>query len=248
MKPIRALSLALVCAVLLTISAAFFPAGAQYTPPNGGGGGGGTCAGLFGDVTGTCGANNISNFSQSVTVATGQDLGTAAHPLHNWVWNGQGVYGVGYFTNTGTPTAQRAIAWRDLGGTVAFTSDIPNTQIATHFDGGGSAITGTKVSCQRIPYGGTITGWYIDSDVSGSATFGARKVAFASYTGVAGYAGYTDVTGGGTAPTISSNTNNNSSTLTSWVTAVSQGQIYCFQVSSVTSSTVLDVYLEVTHP
>jgi hypothetical protein len=120
-----------------------------------------------------------------------------------------------------------------------------NRTIAFHFDGSGSALSGTTVRCERTPYAGTINAWYIDADVSGSATFGVRSVAFTSYTGSAGYSGYTDVTGGGTAPVLSSAVTATFANLTSWVTSVTAGTEYCVQLSSPASVTWADVYLVV---
>lgn len=109
----------------------------------------------------------------------------------------------------------------------------------------GSVIAGTITGCKRIEYAGTISGWYVYGNVSGSATLGVRSVAFASYTGLAGFSGYTDVTGGGTAPSLSTAVINSSTTLTSWVTAVTANSIVCVQLSSPASVSTLDVVLQV---
>lgn len=181
-----------------------------------------------------------------VKAATNQVVYTGVNPAGKTCGPGtpftvyySGSTQTGYLCKSGIMTLSTS-----SGGGGATTNQ--NTrQIAVHFDGGGSAITGTTTTCQRVPYAGTINGWYIDSDVSGSGTLGVRSVAFASYTGTSGYSGYTDVTGGGTAPVITSATNAIFSNLTSWVTSVTAGQIFCFQLSSVTTSTVIDVYLQV---
>lgn len=117
--------------------------------------------------------------------------------------------------------------------------------IGFHLDGGGSALSGTITSCLRVPYAGTITGWYIDADQSGSITLAVRKVAFASYTGTAGFSGYTDVTGGGTAPVLSSAVTATFANLTSWVTAVTAGQEYCIQGTSPATITWANIYITV---
>ncbi len=127
-------------------------------------------------------------------------------------------------------------------------TDIPANskirQMAFHFDGGGSVLASTVTTCAMQPIGGTITGWYIEGDVSGSATFALRSVAFgAGYTGVAGFSGYTDVTGGGTAPTISSAVQRTFSNLTSWVTTWNAGDILCAQMTSPTSFTWVNLHL-----
>lgn len=118
-------------------------------------------------------------------------------------------------------------------------------QMGFHFDGGGSALTGTQTSCTRVAPGATITGWYIEGDQAGSATFSVRSVAFASYTGTAGFSGYTDITGGGTAPTITTAASNSSTTLTSWVTAWTGGNIFCAQMTSPSAFNWVNLHLAV---
>lgn len=133
--------------------------------------------------------------------------------------------------------------WRTATASDIRQITVLNRLIGFNFNGGGSALSGTTVSCQRVAYTGTIVGWYIDADVAGSATFGVRSVAFGSYTGVAGYSGYTDVTGGGTAPVLSSAAEATFSNLTSWVTSVSAGTEVCAQLSSPATAAWVNLYL-----
>ncbi len=143
----------------------------------------------------------------------------------------------------GNGTPGNATAEIDVGSCIGCNSTNQNIRtIGYNFDGGGSALSGTITRCVRVPYAGTITGWYIDADQSGSATFGVRSVAFASYTGSAGYSGYTDVTGGGTAPVLSSAVTATFANLTSWATAVTAKE-YCMQLSSPATVTWINVYL-----
>lgn len=130
-----------------------------------------------------------------------------------------------------------------MGGVVDAGTNINIRQFGAHFDGQGSALSGTIVACQRVPWAGSITGWYVIADASGSATIGVKKVAFASYTGESGYSGYTDVTGGGTAPGLSSAVTATFSNLTSWSTSVTAGQVYCIQLSSPATAKKVDVYI-----
>jgi hypothetical protein len=192
---------------------------AQYTPPSGGGSSG--CSSLGGDVTGTCAANTVAKLQNRALAAT-------------------------------APSDTNTICWAAAGSTwkpctaAAATANQNIRTIGYHFDGGGSALSGTITYCAAVPSAGTISGWHIDADQSGSATFGVRKVAFASYTGTAGFSGYTDVTGGGTAPVLSSAVTATSSSLTSWVTTVTAGQEYCFQLSSPATVTWVNVVLQFT--
>lgn len=118
-------------------------------------------------------------------------------------------------------------------------------QLGISFNGNGSALSGTLTGCTRAPYSGSATGWYVWADVSGSATIGVRTVAFGSYTGTAGYSGYTDVVNGGTAPSLTSAAQNSSTTMTNWL-GITQGNIYCVQVTSPATATVLNVVLAIT--
>jgi len=148
---------------------------------------------------------------------------------------------------SGLPNSALANAATTVNGqtcTLGSTCTVPTSHvIAFHFDGGGSALSGTTVRCERAPVTSTINGWYIDADQSGSATFGVRSVAFASYTGSAGYSGYTDVTGGGTAPVLSSAVTATFAKLTSWVTSVTAGAEYCVQLSSPSTITWANLYI-----
>lgn len=190
-------------------------------------------------------ASSIQSFAQVPAGGTGDRALTAGAVLI-----GSGVFPVQFAV---TPNdATKALCGSNppafaatCAGSGGATTNQNLRQIAFHFDGGGSPLSGTITSCQRIQYAGAINGWYVDADVAGSGTIGVRSVAFASYTGVAGYSGYTDVTGGGTPPSISSGTNATFSNLTSWTTAVTAGQEWCFQLTAPATSTVIDGYLQV---
>ena len=207
---------------------------AQYTPPNGGGSGG-SCGSLGGDVTGTCAANTVTKI-QNVAVSGVQGTGTNPKVMAA----GAILPGIGF------------VFCQDTNGLVTTASckaGTTNQNLRTmgyHFDGGGSALSGTITYCSQVPITGTILGWHIDADQSGSATFAVRSVAFGSYTGTAGFAGYTDVTGGGTAPILSSAVTATSANLTSWVTSVNATDEYCFQLSSPATITWVNVVINFT--
>ena len=173
---------------------------------------------------------------QLVTVAPSGATSCRSNPRMLVTGSGSGTI----YTPQGTPTC----TWQPYagGGGGGGTANQNIRTIGFSFDGGGSALSGTITRCVRVPYAGTITGWYIDADQSGSATFSVRSVAFASYTGSAGYSGYTDVTGGGTAPVLSSAVTATFANLTSWATAVTAKE-YCIQLTSPTTITWVNVYL-----
>ena len=108
------------------------------------------------------------------------------------------------------------------------------------FDGGGVAISGTKVGCTEVLSSGTISSVYTTADVSGSATIDIRTVAFASYTGTAGFSGYTSIVASAP-PSLSSAVSLNNNTLTGWTTALTSGTMVCFQESSPATLTNLQV-------
>jgi len=134
-----------------------------------------------------------------------------------------------------------------LGSTCTVTASGSANQLTRtlgyHFDNAGSALSGTTTACYREPISGIINGWYMDSDVAGSGTIGIRSTTSGSFTGTAGFAGYTDVTGGGTAPSLSSAVYSEFANLTSWATTVTAGNIVCFQLSSPATATYINVTL-----
>jgi hypothetical protein len=159
-------------------------------------------------------------------------------------------------TTTGAPTitSTNIAAWipgapvTSVNGQTGAVTTGPTTNqnlrpIGATFVNGGSVLSGTVVSCTEIPSSGTISSVYTISDISGSVTVGIKTVAYASYTGVAGYSGYTDIVNGGTAPSLSSAVKYTDSTLTSWLTSLTAGQVLCIQVSSPTTVTNVTVKL-----
>jgi len=89
-----------------------------------------------------------------------------------------------------------------------------------------------------MPYSGTITGWEIMADVSGSIVIDVWKDTYANYPPT-----IANTIAGTEKPTLSSQTKNQDLTLTTWTTTVSEGDIIKFNVDS--SSTVNKVYLTI---
>lgn len=106
---------------------------------------------------------------------------------------------------------------------------------AIQFDiGDGIVVIGTGQKGEiQLPAGCTPTKWILVSDVSTSCTLELWKSTYASYPPVSGGA----VTGTGSQrPNISSNTKNNSSTLTGWTTSWSAEDYLRLNVVSNTSA------------
>lgn len=115
------------------------------------------------------------------------------------------------------------------------------TRIVTAvFDGGGSAPTvGTK--CYVIcPFVGTIIGWRILGDVTGSAVVDVWKVAYG-----ASLPTISDTIAASAKPTLTAATINKDDTLTGWTTAVTADDVIGFNLDSVATITRLVVELKI---
>lgn len=107
-------------------------------------------------------------------------------------------------------------------------------------DGGGAVITtGVKgdLVCEQA---GTILGWTILADQSGSIVIDVWKDTYANYPPVVG-----DSITASAKPTVTTATKNQSSTLTGWTTSVTAGDIFRFNVDSVTSHTRVIISLKI---
>ena len=132
-------------------------------------------------------------------------------------------------TGASTLTGNVTIGGRIIGET---------TILPIIIDGGGSAITtGVKLDLP-VPYNGTITGWDIVADASGSIVVDLWKDTYANYP-----ATVADTITGANKPTLSSATKNTASGL-SW--AVTQGDLIRVNVDSASTVTRVMVALKVT--
>jgi len=113
--------------------------------------------------------------------------------------------------------------------------------VCAAFDGQGSAPTaGTK--CYVIcPFAGTITGWRIVGDVTGSAVVDVWKVAYGSNLPTV-----SNTIAASAKPTLSSAKINKNDTLTGWTTSVAADDIFGFNVDSASTLTRITVELKVT--
>lgn len=126
-----------------------------------------------------------------------------------------------------------------LSGTLTTTRIIGETTILPIvIDGGGSAITtGVKVDLP-VPYAGTVTGWDIYSDVSGSIVVDLWQDTYANFPPTVA-----DTITGANKPTLSSATKNTASSL-SW--SLTQGSVIRVNVDSVATVTRVMIALRVT--
>jgi hypothetical protein len=85
-----------------------------------------------------------------------------------------------------------------------------------------------EVGSSVIPYNGTILGWYIIANTTGSIVVDIWKDSFANYPPTVG-----DTITGTEKPTLSSQNKNSDLTLTTWTTNVVAGDVVRFKVDSV---------------
>lgn len=105
-------------------------------------------------------------------------------------------------------------------------------------DGLGSTIT-TGIKCDvRMPFTGTILGWYLFADQTGSIQIDLWKDTQANFPPVDA-----DSITAAAPPVISSATNASSTTLTGWVTSFIEGDVIRVNVDSATSITKVTLSL-----
>jgi len=134
---------------------------------------------------------------------------------------------------TGTVTA---VAITTTGNMTA--ANYVNKLVYT-IEGGGAAITTGSKGYNECLTAGTITGWTILADQSGSCVIDVKK---------ASYSGFPTTTsiGGTSKPTLSSAQKNTDSTLSGWgTTSVSAGDVFEFVVSSASTVTRVQVFITI---
>lgn len=114
-------------------------------------------------------------------------------------------------------------------------------QFIVGFDGGGAAITAGAAVDVIAPYTGSITGWTMLADQSGSAVVDVLTDTYA------GFPTFTSITASAK-PTISTAIKATSSTLTGWTTAVTAGDILRFTLDSASTIERLVLVLAYSRP
>jgi hypothetical protein len=115
----------------------------------------------------------------------------------------------------------------------------PETEGMYVIDGGGEVITTGSKGFLQLPFTGTITGWTVLSDQSGSIEIDVKKASYSDFPTTASIAG-TDL------PTLSTAQKNSSSSLTGWTTTITAGDILEFIVNSVTAVTRVSIIINFT--
>lgn len=145
-----------------------------------------------------------------------------------------------------TNAVPRTITFPQETGTIALTSDIPSvptipkTQVGITIDGGGSAITTGNKGFGRVPHTGTITGWTIVADQAGDIEVDVQLGSFAGFPTTASIAG-TEL------PTLTTSDKNENTTLSTWTTAVTEGDIISYTVNSASTVTRVHLFIHITY-
>jgi hypothetical protein len=105
-------------------------------------------------------------------------------------------------------------------------------------DGGSATPTTGSKGFLQIPFAGTITGWTLIGDVSGSASFDIKKSTFASFPTNASIVASAP-------PALSTQQNATSTALTGWTTAIAVGDVMEFVLSSATTVKRLVLELQI---
>lgn len=139
--------------------------------------------------------------------------------------------------NTGGQTQ----SWTSLGSATALATASAGLVSTAGFviDGSGSTPSTGSKGLLQVPFAGTITGWTLLGDVSGSASITVKKSTFA------GFPSTTSIVASAP-PTLSSQQNATSTTLTGWTTAVAAGDVLEFVLASATTVTRLLLELQIT--
>lgn len=145
------------------------------------------------------------------------------------------------FGRTGVITAATGdYSFSQISGT-ASSSQVPAVahSIQAIFYGGSTALTAPMTAYTTVTYGCTIQGWNITATPAGSATVDVWKVAAGSAVPTV-----SNTITASAKPTIASGTAAQSTTLTGWTTAVSNKDIFAFNLSAVSTSTQVTVSLQ----
>ena len=108
-------------------------------------------------------------------------------------------------------------------------------------DGGGSAITTGVKGYISVPFNGTITGWTLIADQSGSIVVDVWKTNFAGAPPTVA-----NTITGTEKPTLSSAQKAENLSLSTWSTSVSVGDIIGFNVDSVSTITRVNLDIKIT--
>lgn len=139
-----------------------------------------------------------------------------------------------------TDGALCATVWSDASTGVPYCNG-PTRKIAVAtFDGGGSALSGTKTACTIVTDAVTISKVTLLADQSGDATVDVKTVAYGSFTGP----GSTSSITASATPALTADPKYQDTTLTGWTTSVGANTALCFSGSGWATVTQVSIILE----
>jgi hypothetical protein len=168
---------------------------------------------------------------------------------NTWVWNGQAWVSNNPYTPgpTGVTGATGATGAQGIQGVTGATGAAGATGIGNvngsfgvTIDGGGSAVTTGNKGYLIIPYSGTITGWQLIANATGSCILDVWKAATGNIPTV------TNTITGTEKPTLSAQQINTDLALTSWTTSVVQNDVVAFNVDSATTVSRVNLSIFIT--
>ena len=118
-----------------------------------------------------------------------------------------------------------------FGGIIFQTGDLTSATVLT---------TGIKAYLQ-MPYPGIITGWTLFCNPSGSIVIDIWKDTYANYPPTVA-----DTITASAKPTISSAVKATSTSLTGWTTTFSAGDVFGFNIDSISTATWAELTLQIT--
>lgn len=127
------------------------------------------------------------------------------------------------------------------GGELSATGGSATGSFGITIDGGGTAITTGLKGFVRVPYNCTITGWELYADQTGSVVIDVWKDTYANFPPTS-----LDSIAGTEKPTLSSAQKNQDTSLSTWTTSVTAGDIVAFNVDSATTVTRVSLSINAT--
>jgi hypothetical protein len=144
-----------------------------------------------------------------------------------------------YSTDTAVTERSSGTAWESYSDSGTPSTPNKTRQIGITVDGGGSVLTTGVKGYRSFPVAGTITGVRLLADQTGSIVIDIWKDTFANYPPTVA-----DTITAAAKPTISASNKSEDTTLTGWTTSVSAGDVFGFNIDSV--STITRIVLELT--
>lgn len=130
--------------------------------------------------------------------------------------------------------------------TIALTSNAQIDVIEFVIDGAGSTLTTGLKGYLEVPFACTIVAATLLADQSGSVVVDIFKCTYSSFDASSTHPVSGDKITSSSPPTISTATKSQDTTLSSWTTSISAGDILAFNVNSITTITRVTVSLKVT--